>query len=148
MSELNFETLQLHAGQEVDPTTQSRAVPIYQTTAYQFKNSEHVYFDIKKTYINSIRAGESSKVVLERSIAQHAHICVENSEDMWDALALAKLLGDDIDYRIGRYTKCISKSTHNFVDWLKDDYRKKLNAKIRSDFDEIFEDINGYPPEE
>ena len=114
----------------------------------QFKNSEHVYFDIKKTYINSIRAGESSKVVLERSIAQHAHICVENSEDMWDALALAKLLGDDIDYRIGRYTKCISKSTHNFVDWLKDDYRKKLNAKIRSDFDEIFEDINGYPPEE
>lgn len=41
MSELRFETLQLHAGQEIDPTTQSRAVPIYQTTAYQFKNSEH-----------------------------------------------------------------------------------------------------------
>ena len=114
----------------------------------QFKNSEHVYFDIKKTYINSIRAGESSKVVLERSIAQHAHICVENSEDMWDALALAKLLGDDIDYRIGRYTKCISKSTHNFVDWLKDDYRKKLNAKIRSEFDDIYEEIHGFPPPE
>ncbi len=41
MSELRFETLQLHAGQEIDPVTQSRAVPIYQTTAYQFKNSEH-----------------------------------------------------------------------------------------------------------
>jgi O-acetylhomoserine/O-acetylserine sulfhydrylase len=41
MSELKFETLQLHAGQEVDPTTNSRAVPIYQTTAYQFNNSEH-----------------------------------------------------------------------------------------------------------
>ena len=38
---MNFETLQIHAGQEVDPATQSRAVPIYQTTAYQFKNSEH-----------------------------------------------------------------------------------------------------------
>ncbi len=38
---MKFETLQLHAGQEVDPVTQSRAVPIYQTTAYQFKNSEH-----------------------------------------------------------------------------------------------------------
>ncbi len=36
-----FETLQLHAGQEVDPTTQSRAVPIYQTTSYNFKNAEH-----------------------------------------------------------------------------------------------------------
>lgn len=36
-----FETLQLHAGYEVDPTTQSRAVPLYQTTSYQFKNSQH-----------------------------------------------------------------------------------------------------------
>ena len=38
---MNFETLQLHAGQEVDPTTHARAVPIYQSTAYQFKDSEH-----------------------------------------------------------------------------------------------------------
>ena len=38
---LKFETLQLHAGQEVDPTTGSRAVPIYQTTSYVFKDSEH-----------------------------------------------------------------------------------------------------------
>lgn len=36
-----FETLQLHAGQEIDPTTNSRAVPIYQTTSYAFKDSEH-----------------------------------------------------------------------------------------------------------
>jgi O-acetylhomoserine (thiol)-lyase len=38
---LQFETLQLHAGQVVDPTTNSRAVPIYQTTSYVFNNSEH-----------------------------------------------------------------------------------------------------------
>lgn len=38
---LRFETLQLHAGQEADATTGSRAVPIYQTTSYVFKNSEH-----------------------------------------------------------------------------------------------------------
>jgi O-acetylhomoserine/O-acetylserine sulfhydrylase len=41
MSNLHFDTLQLHAGQEIDPTTNSRAVPIYQTTSYAFKNSEH-----------------------------------------------------------------------------------------------------------
>src|SRR3954470_2746835 len=41
MSTLRFETLQLHAGQEIDPTTGSRAVPIYQTTSFAFKNSEH-----------------------------------------------------------------------------------------------------------
>ncbi len=38
---LHFETLQLHAGQVVDPTTKSRAVPIYQTTSYVFDDSEH-----------------------------------------------------------------------------------------------------------
>src|SRR5665811_1399209 len=38
---LKFETLQLHAGQEADPTTGARAVPLYQTTSYVFKNAEH-----------------------------------------------------------------------------------------------------------
>jgi O-acetylhomoserine (thiol)-lyase len=38
---LKFETLQLHAGQEVDPTTGSRAVPIYQTSSYVFNSAEH-----------------------------------------------------------------------------------------------------------
>ncbi len=37
----NFETLQLHAGQVADPTTGSRAVPIYQTTSYVFNNADH-----------------------------------------------------------------------------------------------------------
>ena len=41
MSNLRFETLQLHAGQKIDPTTKSRAVPIYQTTSYGFDSSEH-----------------------------------------------------------------------------------------------------------
>src|SRR6478735_319761 len=41
MSNYRFETLQLHAGQQIDPTTKSRAVPIYQTTSYGFNNSEH-----------------------------------------------------------------------------------------------------------
>ena len=38
---LKFDTLQVHAGQKADPTTGSRAVPIYQTTSYVFRNSEH-----------------------------------------------------------------------------------------------------------
>src|ERR1700733_14252324 len=41
MSNYRFETLQLHAGQQIDPTTRSRAVPIYQTTSYQFDSTEH-----------------------------------------------------------------------------------------------------------
>ncbi|HVZ97102.1 MAG TPA: O-acetylhomoserine aminocarboxypropyltransferase/cysteine synthase [Chitinophagaceae bacterium] len=41
MSHLHFETLQLHAGQQPDSNTHSRAVPVYQTTSYVFNNSEH-----------------------------------------------------------------------------------------------------------
>ena len=41
MNNYKFETLQLHAGQDVDPVTRSRAVPIYQTTSYVFNDTAH-----------------------------------------------------------------------------------------------------------
>lgn len=41
MKKQHFDTLQLHAGQQIDPATNSRAVPIYQTTSYGFNNSQH-----------------------------------------------------------------------------------------------------------
>lgn len=40
-NDLHFETLQLHAGQEIDPTTKARAVPIYQTTSFGFTDTDH-----------------------------------------------------------------------------------------------------------
>jgi superfamily II DNA or RNA helicase len=112
----------------------------------EFSKSEEVYFDIKKAYIDSVKNGETTKVILERSIQQHAYICTENSEDIYDALGLAKLLGDDIDFRIERYSKCISKSTHNFITWLKNDYRLKLRNHLRENFDRIYEEVYGHPP--
>jgi len=114
----------------------------------EFSKSENISFDIKDVYRTATGKGESSKVVLERSIEHHAKICIENSEDVYDALALAKILKEDIDQRILSYAKCISRSTGNFVHWLKDDYKKKLNAYLRQNFDEVFEQIHGHPPEE
>lgn len=48
---LHFETLQVHAGQKADPATNSRAVPIYQTTSYVFNSTEHAQnlFALKET---------------------------------------------------------------------------------------------------
>ena len=112
----------------------------------EFAKSTDLYFDIKKEYLRAIREGNTSKKVLERSIIHHAKICIENSEDVYDALGLAKMLKEEIDDRINRYSKCISKSTHNFVTWLKDDYRKKLNSYLRANFDKDFEKIHGHPP--
>lgn len=113
----------------------------------KFSKSKEVYFNVKKAYVDSVKNGETSKVILERSLEQHAYICIENSEDIYDALGLAKMLGDDIDFRIERYSKCISKSTHNFITWLKEDYRLKFRNYLRENFDRVFEDIHGHPPE-
>ena len=102
-----------------------------------FSNSDNIHFDVDKTYVESIKKGKSSKTVLEKAINHHSLMCIENSEDEFDALILVKELNDDIDYVIKRYSKCISKSTNNFLDWLKEDYKKRLRTNIRSNFDEI-----------
>jgi len=102
-----------------------------------FSNSENIHFDVDKTYVESIKKGKSSKTVLEKAINNHSVMCVENSEDEFDALILVKELNDDIDYVIKRYSKCISKSTDNFLDWLTQDYKKRLRTNIRVNFEEI-----------
>ena len=111
-------------------------------------NSEEVYFDINEAYVESLRAEERSQVVLDRSMEQHLKICVENSEDVFDALELVELLGDEIDHRMKKYTKCISKSTDNYLTWLRTDYRKKLCSSLRKNFDTMYEEIHGHPPVE
>ncbi len=72
MSDYRFETLQLHVGQEeADPTTDSRAVPIYQTTSYVFHNSEHAAARFNLTDAGNVygRLTNSTQDVLEKRIA-------------------------------------------------------------------------------
>lgn len=67
----NFETLQLHAGQTVDPVTKSRAVPIYQTTSYVFDNAQEGedLFGLKKPGNIYSRIGNPTVEVFENRIA-------------------------------------------------------------------------------
>lgn len=66
-----FETLQVHAGQEVDPTTRARAVPIYQTTSYVFENSEDGadLFSLKKSGNIYTRIMNPTTDVFEKRVA-------------------------------------------------------------------------------
>ena len=68
---LKFETLQLHAGQEVDATTNSRAVPIYQTTSYVFNNADHAanLFGLKEFGNIYTRLGNPTTDVFEKRVA-------------------------------------------------------------------------------
>jgi O-acetylhomoserine (thiol)-lyase len=69
---LNFNTLALHAGQTADPATGSRAVPIYQTTSYVFKSSEHAanLFGLKEFGNIYTRLMNPTTDVLEQRLAK------------------------------------------------------------------------------
>ena len=72
MSDYRFETLQLHVGQEeADPATDSRAVPIYQTTSYVFHNSKHAADRFGLADAGNIygRLTNSTQDVLEKRVA-------------------------------------------------------------------------------
>ena len=72
MSKYKFETLQLHVGQEqADPATDARAVPIYQTTSYVFRNSRHAADRFGLSDAGNIygRLTNSTQDVLEKRLA-------------------------------------------------------------------------------
>ncbi|MFA6078742.1 MAG: O-acetylhomoserine aminocarboxypropyltransferase/cysteine synthase [Candidatus Omnitrophota bacterium] len=70
-NKLRIETLALHGGQEPDPTTGSRAVPIYQTTSYQFKSTDHAasLFGLREFGNIYTRLQNPTTDVLEKRIA-------------------------------------------------------------------------------
>ena len=100
----------------------------------EFANSTQTDFDVKAEYKKVFAQGLKSKTVLERSIEQHAQICVENSEDVFDARILAKKLKEEITYRVRQYSYCIMNNTKNYKEWLEEDYERKLRLSISQKF--------------
>ena len=96
----------------------------------EFANTEKVFFDIKKEYKRVIAAGQKAKTALDNAIEQHAIMVVENSEDVFDARILARKLKEDIAYRVKQYSYSIMNNTHNYRDWLQEDYERKLKLRI------------------
>ncbi|WP_139958853.1 DEAD/DEAH box helicase [Flavicella sediminum] len=100
----------------------------------EFPNSTNFSFDVKAEYDKAIKQNIKSKIVLDKSIEQHCQLCVENSEDVFDARILSRLLQDDISDRIKKYSYCIIKSTKNYIQWLEEDYKRRLSTMINQSF--------------
>lgn len=105
-----------------------------ETLRKEFSKSENIEFNVKEEYKKIFAQGLKSKTVLERSIEQHANICVENAEDVFDARILAKLLKEEIQYRVRQYSYCIMNNTKNYKEWLEEDYERKLRSSISQKF--------------
>lgn len=107
----------------------------------KFSKTEIITFNIDEEHKLAIAQNLRSKVVIEKSLEQHATMCVINSEDLYSAKLLARELTDDIEYRMKRYANCLSHCSKNYRDWLIEDYKLKLNLLISKKFREIaFED--------
>lgn len=96
----------------------------------KFSKSAVLEYDIKAEYKKIFAQGVKSKVVLERSIEQHATMCVENADDIFEARILARELREEIEYRIKQYSYCIMNNTKNYRDWLQEDYERRLRLRI------------------
>ena len=146
---LKFDTLQVHAGQKPDPTTGSRAVPIYQTSSYVFKNSEHaanlfalkefgnIYTrimnpttDVFEQRIAALEGGAAALAVASGSSAvTYAILNIANSGD--EIVSASTLYGGT--YNLFKYTLPKLGIKTVFVD--PDDpenFRKAINSKTKA----------------
>jgi len=96
----------------------------------KFSKTKVVTFDIDEEHKLAIALNLRSKVVLDKSLEQHAAMCVDNSEELQQAKALSKELEPDIECRLKRYAKCLSQCSKNYREWLVEDYKLKLTLLI------------------
>ena len=149
MSELKQETLALHAGQVADPTTGARAVPIYQTTSYVFKSSEHAanLFALKEFGNIYTRLMNPTTDVFEKRVAAieggtGALAVASGQAAITYALLAITRLGDEIvaannlyggTYQLLHYTFPKFGRTARFVDSRNPEaIRKAITSKTRA----------------
>ncbi|MGC4039349.1 MAG: DEAD/DEAH box helicase [Flavobacterium sp.] len=102
-----------------------------------FSKTADVAMDIEEEFKKTITQNKRSKEVLEKSIDQHALMCVENAEDLYQAKSLSKLLTDDIESRVKRFISCLGKTSKNYREWLIEDYKNKLSLAIGKKYREL-----------
>ncbi|HEX8562068.1 MAG TPA: DEAD/DEAH box helicase family protein [Flavobacterium sp.] len=102
----------------------------------KFSKTAVVEFDVDEEHKMAIAKNLRSKAVIEKSLEQHAQMCVDNTEELSDAKKLAKELNDDIEDRMKRYAACLSHCSKNYREWLIEDYKNKLLLLIGKKFRE------------
>jgi len=98
------------------------------------KYDEHPSFNMKDAYVEVTRQGKRPKEAIEASLKHHVQVLAAVAEDEFHAIELIDELDGDIEQRIRDYTKCISKTTENYRQWLMDEYQRKIRQMIRLSF--------------
>ena len=96
----------------------------------KFSKSTDISMDVMEEFKFTIKNNLKAKSIIEKSLEQHANMCVENTEDLISARKLSKELNDDIEFRIRQYCTCLGNVTKNYRSWLIEDYSLKLTIAI------------------
>lgn len=92
----------------------------------KFAKTPDIDFDMEVEHKKAIANNERAKVVLDKSLDQHARMCVDNTETLQEAKQLSKELQEDIESRVKHFTVYLSKSSKNYREWLTEDYKTRL----------------------
>ncbi|KYG32007.1 O-acetylhomoserine aminocarboxypropyltransferase [Alkalihalobacillus trypoxylicola] len=155
-----LETIAIHGGQEIDPTTQSRALPIYQTTSYGFKNSDHAanLFGLKEFGNIYTRIMNPTQDAFEKRVAElEGGIGALATASGSSAIHLAILniceSGDELVSSSGLYGGTYNLFAHTFkklgitVHFVEgnnpEDFRKAITSKTKLVFAEMIGNPNG-----
>jgi len=98
--------------------------------AAKFKNSENIHMDIMEEFKITVRSNLKAKTIIDKSLEQHAKMCVDNTNDLVSARRLSKELVDDIEFRIKQYCSCLGNVSKNYRSWLIEDYNSRLTFAI------------------
>ena len=96
----------------------------------KFAKSDNISMDIQEEFKFTVKNNLKAKTIIEKSIVQHALMCVENSDDLKEARLLSKELNEDIEFRVRIYCACLGNVTKNYRTWLIEDYLLKLTLEI------------------
>lgn len=92
-------------------------------------------FSIKDTYYGCIDAGQKGKIAVDLSMINHFEVIKEASPNLDKALELLDNLKEHIEHRLKHYTRCITKSTDNYLKYLIETYTRQLRQQLRTDTD-------------
>ena len=90
-------------------------------------------FSMKAVYDKCIEEGKKGKEAVDVSMENHFEVIAENSEDVYDGLNLLSELQEDIERRLKHYSKCITKATDSYLNWLQETYNRQLTQKLRQE---------------
>ena len=93
-------------------------------------------FNIKDVYYDIIDQGKKGKVAVDLSMKNHFDVISAAATDYFNGLDLMASLQEHIEHRLKHYTKCISKSTPNYLKYLIETYNRQLRQLLRDNLED------------